>query len=307
MGKMRADYDVLVMGSGLAGLTVALRLPERLRVAVLSKGTLTEGATPYAQGGVSAALDAADSVNAHVADTLEAGAGINNAEVTRLVAEQARSAIEWLIDQEVPFSRITAGDGTEGLHLNREGGHSYRRVVHAEDATGAAISRSLSSIVAERANIDLLEGRYAVDVITGARLGGCDNRCYGAYVFNAYTDQVELLTAPYVVLACGGASKVYLYSTSPYAATGDGIAMGWRAGCRVANLEFNQFHPTCLYHPQERSFLIITHYQRLLSYIVPDHVHVMVNGRIVRSGGKELAEELERTGYEQWEDDGEAA
>ncbi|MFP4147798.1 MAG: L-aspartate oxidase [Halorhodospira sp.] len=256
MAKTSTSYDVLVIGSGLAGLTTALQLPQQLRVAVLSKGTFTEGATPYAQGGVSAALDAADSVDAHVTDTLEAGAGLSDPTVTRFVAERARSAIEWLIEQEVPFSRVAPGEGTEGLHLHREGGHSHRRVVHAEDATGAAISRSLSSIVAERTNIDLLEGRYVVDLITGARLGEATNQCYGAYVLDATSGCVDLLRAPFVVLACGGASKVYLYSTSPYAATGDGIAMAWRAGCRVANLEFNQFHPTCLYHPQERSFLI---------------------------------------------------
>jgi len=256
MAEPRTAYDVLVIGSGLAGLTVALQLPRELRVAVLSKGTLTEGATPYAQGGVSAALDAADSVDAHVADTLEAGAALNDSDITRFVAERARTAIEWLVDQEVPFSRITPGAGTDGLHLHQEGGHSHRRVVHAEDATGAAISRSLSGLVIERDNIDLLEGRYAVDLITGARLGEPEDRCYGAYVFDQASGRVELLNAPYVVLACGGASKVYLYSTSPYAATGDGIAMAWRAGCRVGNLEFNQFHPTCLYHPQERSFLI---------------------------------------------------
>ena len=251
----------MVVGSGLAGLTVALQLPPHLRVAVLSKGTLTEGATPYAQGGVSAALDAADSTEAHVRDTLEAGAGLNDLEVTRLVAERARAAIEWLVDQEVPFSRVgnaalgTQG-GTQGLHLHREGGHSHRRVVHAEDATGAAISRSLSSIVVDRENIDLLEGRYAVDLITGARLGARDNRCHGIYVHDSRSGEVELFATRFVVLACGGASKAYLYSTSPYAATGDGIAMAWRAGCRVADLEFNQFHPTCLYHPEERSFLI---------------------------------------------------
>ncbi|MBK1726471.1 L-aspartate oxidase [Halorhodospira neutriphila] len=257
MPDSQAGYDVLVIGSGLAGLTVALQLPERLRVGVLSKGTLTEGATPYAQGGVSAALDAADSVAAHVHDTLEAGAGLSDPQISELVAERARGAIEWLVEQEVPFSRTGNGEsGTAGLHLHREGGHSHRRVVHAEDATGAAISRSLSSIVAERGNIDLLERRYAVDLITGARLGQAEDRCLGAYVLNAASGRVEAIGAPAVVLACGGASKVYLYSTSPYAATGDGIAMAWRAGCRVANLEFNQFHPTCLYHPEERSFLI---------------------------------------------------
>ena len=256
MPNKRKACDVLIIGSGLAGLTVALQLPERLRVMILSKGTLTDGATPYAQGGVSAAIDAADSVDAHVKDTLEAGAGLSDQHISHLVATRAREAIEWLIDQEVPFSRLHPGAGTTGLHLHREGGHSHRRVVHAEDATGMAISRTLSSIIEQRDNIDLLEGRYAIDLITGFRLGLAQDRCYGAYIFNQATDSVELIHAPCVVLACGGASKVYLYSTSPYAATGDGIAMAWRAGCRVANLEFNQFHPTCLYHPQERSFLI---------------------------------------------------
>ncbi|MBK1735460.1 L-aspartate oxidase [Halorhodospira abdelmalekii] len=256
MTSPQTAYDVLIIGSGLAGLTVALQLPTRLRIAVLSKGAMTDGATPYAQGGVSAALDAADSIDAHVRDTLEASAGLSDPKIARLVATQAREAIEWLLDQEVPFSRSHPGEGTIGLHLHREGGHSHRRVVHAEDATGLAISRTLAERVQERPNIELLEGRYAVDLITGARLGQARDGCYGAYVLNQASGAVELIYAPAVVLACGGASKVYLYSTSPYAATGDGIAMAWRAGCQVANLEFNQFHPTCLYHPQERSFLI---------------------------------------------------
>ncbi|BAU58318.1 L-aspartate oxidase [Halorhodospira halochloris] len=256
MAKQRKAYDVLIIGTGLAGLTVALQLPERLRIGILSKGAMTDGATPYAQGGVSAAIDATDSVDAHVEDTLEAGAGLSDHYISRLVATQAREAIEWLIDKQVPFSRIHPGAGTTGLHLHQEGGHSHRRVVHAEDATGLAISHTLTSIIERRANIELLEGRYAIDLITGSRLGLAQDRCYGAYVYNSATELVELIHSPCAVLACGGASKVYLYSTSPYAATGDGIAMAWRAGCRVANLEFNQFHPTCLYHPQERSFLI---------------------------------------------------
>ena len=250
------SYDVLVVGGGLAGLTAALRLPASYRVAVLAKGESADGATPYAQGGVSAALDTADSVEAHVEDTLSAGAGLSDPATARFIAEGAQDAVEWLLDQDVPFSRTAPGNGTDNLHLHREGGHSHRRVVHTNDATGLAIAQRLHDAVCKRDNIDLLEDRYAIDIITGARLGERVNRCYGAYAFNSRSDQVELLSAPFVVIATGGASMVYLYSTSPYAATGDGIAMAWRAGCRVANLEFNQFHPTCLYHPQDRSFLI---------------------------------------------------
>ncbi len=249
-------YDVLIIGSGAAGLTLALRLPDDLRVAVLSKGPLQEGSSLYAQGGISAVLEETDSVEAHVRDTLDAGAGLSEETTARFVATHARGAIEWLIDAEVPFSKETRADGSEGLHLNQEGGHSHRRIVHAADATGRAIETTLEGRVRASEHIDVFEHALAVDLVTGHRLGHPDNQCYGAYVFDAQAGRVFLAPARRVVLASGGASKVYLYTSNPDGATGDGIAMAWRAGCRVANLEFNQFHPTCLYHPQAKSFLI---------------------------------------------------
>ena len=256
MSSRTETYDVLIIGSGAAGLTLALRLPAHLRIAVLSKGPLTEGSSLYAQGGVSAVLEETDSVEAHVQDTLEAGAGLSDADTARFVAEHARNAIEWLIDADVPFSREARQDGSHGLHLNQEGGHSHRRIVHAADATGRAIETTLEGCVRAADNIDIYENTFAVDLVTGHRLGYGQNRCYGAYVFEAEAGKVILIPARRVVLATGGASKVYLYTSNPDGATGDGIAMAWRAGCRVGNLEFNQFHPTCLYHPQAKSFLI---------------------------------------------------
>ncbi len=249
------EYDVLIIGSGAAGLTLALRLPQHVHVAVLSKGVLAESSSLYAQGGVSAVLEETDSVDAHVTDTLDAGAGLSDEAVARFVAGNARSAIEWLINAEVPFSRERQADGSEALHLHREGGHSHRRIVHAADATGRAIETTLEQRVRDRANVTVLEHHVAVDLITRHKLGRRDNRCQGAYVLDA-TGRVRTLAARRVVLATGGASKVYLYTSNPDGATGDGIAMAWRAGCRVANLEFNQFHPTCLYHPRAKSFLI---------------------------------------------------
>lgn len=256
MSEQRESFDVVVVGTGLAGLTTALRLPRELRIAMISKGALDEGATPYAQGGISAVLDHSDSVDAHVQDTLEAGAGLCAHEVARHVAESGRGAVEWLLDERVPLSRKEEADGTGALHLHREGGHSHRRIAHAEDATGLAVSDRLLANARERSNITFFERHFAVDLITGRRLGDTHDYCAGVYVFDHDQGTVRVLGAPAVVLASGGASKVYLYTTSPYAATGDGIAMAWRAGCPVANLEFNQFHPTCLYHPEERSFLI---------------------------------------------------
>lgn len=250
------SYDVLIIGSGAAGLTLALRLPEHLRIAILSKGPLSEGSSLYAQGGVSAVLDETDSVDAHVRDTLDAGAGLCDEPAVRYIVERARGAIEWLVSTEVPFSRETGPDGRENLHLHREGGHSHRRIVHAADATGRAIETTLEQRVRALENIDLHEHHIAVDLITGRKLGHADNRCCGAYVLDTREGRVRVIGARHVVLATGGASKVYLYTSNPDGATGDGIAMAWRAGARVANMEFNQFHPTCLFHPRAKSFLI---------------------------------------------------
>ncbi|HDZ56103.1 MAG TPA: L-aspartate oxidase [Pseudomonas xinjiangensis] len=252
------EYDVLVIGSGAAGLTLALHLASELRVAVLSKGRLSEGSTYWAQGGVAGVLDDSDTVDAHVQDTLDAGGGLCHEEAVRQIVGNSREAIGWLVDQGVPFTREKREDGseTDDFHLTREGGHSHRRIIHAADATGAAIFNTLLLRAQEHTNIELLEDRVAVDLITSQKLGRAGKRCFGAYIFNRASGRVETFGARFTVLATGGASKVYLYTSNPDSASGDGIAMAWRAGCRVANMEFNQFHPTCLYHPKAKSFLI---------------------------------------------------
>ena len=250
------NFDVLIIGSGGAGLSLALQLPAQLQVAILSKGRLEEGSTLYAQGGISAVTDPEDSFASHIEDTLIAGAGLNKPEAVRFAIESAPQAIQRLIELGVPFTRHTGQGGQQDYHLTREGGHSTRRVLHSADATGRAIEETLLSQARRRANISLFEHHIAVDLITGAKLGRGDNRCLGAYVLNRDLSHVEVFAARAVVLATGGASKVYLYTSNPDTATGDGIAMAWRAGCRVANLEFNQFHPTCLYHPKAKSFLV---------------------------------------------------
>ena len=253
------QHDVLVIGSGAAGLTLALTLPAHLRIAILSKGDLANGSTYWAQGGVAAVLDDADTVESHVTDTLNAGGGLCREDAVRFTVEHSREAIEWLIKQGVPFTREDKRDREEGsfeFHLTREGGHSHRRIIHAADATGAAIFNTLLDQTRKRANIELLEQRVAVDLITERKLGLPGQRCVGAYVLDRNSGEVDTHCARFVVLATGGAAKVYLYTSNPDGASGDGIAMAWRAGCRVGNLEFNQFHPTCLYHPQAKSFLI---------------------------------------------------
>ena len=253
------QHDVLVIGSGGAGLSLALNLPAHLRVAVLSKGPLDGGSTPRAQGGVAAVLDDGDNIESHVHDTLVAGAGLCREDAVRFTVEHSRAAIQWLIDQGVPFTPDAEHqDGERGFafHLTREGGHSHRRIIHAADATGAAIFTTLLDHARRRPNIELLEDRVAVDLITEHKLGGPGRRCLGAYVLNRQSGEVDTYRARFVVLATGGAAKVYLYTSNPDGACGDGIAMAWRAGCRVGNLEFNQFHPTCLYHPQAKNFLI---------------------------------------------------
>ena len=250
------NFDVAIVGSGLAGLSVALHLADHRKVVVISKRALRDGASDWAQGGIAAVLDSADSYDQHVNDTLIAGAGLCDEGATRAIVEQGRAAIEWLIDQGVPFTRDN--DAEMGFHLTREGGHSQRRIIHSADATGHAVQVTLEEQVRRHPNITLLENHYAIDLITSDKVG-VDNgtpHCMGLYVQDVTTGQVQTIAADQTVLATGGAGKVYLYTTNPDTATGDGIAMAWRAGCRVANMEFIQFHPTCLYHPYAKSFLI---------------------------------------------------
>lgn len=250
-------HDVLIIGSGAAGLTLALNLPNHLKIAVLSKDILTEGSTFYAQGGISAVLDKSDSFESHIADTLNSGAGLCIEEVVNNVVKKGPEAIEWLLKAGVAFTREENSiDGSAGLHLTREGGHSNRRVAHAEDASGKAIETTLVSMIKGRDNIDLFEHHIAIDLITARKLQQRDNRCIGAYVLDKPSQKVKTFQSNYTILATGGASKVYLYTSNPDGASGDGIAIGWRAGCRVANMEFMQFHPTCLYHPHAKSNLI---------------------------------------------------
>ncbi|MEN7525992.1 L-aspartate oxidase [Cupriavidus sp. 2SB] len=248
------NFDVAIVGSGLAGLTVALQLADTHKVVILSKRSMTAGASDWAQGGIAAVLDSGDSHAEHTQDTLVAGAGLCDEEATRYIVEHGRDAIQWLIDRGVPFTRDAQAE--LGFHLTREGGHSHRRIIHAADATGHAVVSTLTEQARKHPNITILEDQFAIDLITSAKLGLPGNRCYGLYVLDAATDEVHTITATQTVLAAGGAGKVYLYTTNPDTATGDGIAMAWRAGCRVANMEFIQFHPTCLYHPYAKSFLI---------------------------------------------------
>jgi L-aspartate oxidase len=250
------QYDVVIIGSGAAGLTLALRLPQRARIAVLSKGPIREGNTWYAQGGISAVLDHKDSIESHIADTMDAGAGLCDAETVRFTVEHGPEAVQWLIDLGVPFTRRDEEQHADEFHLTREGGHQHRRIIHAADNTGQAVETSLEGAVRACDNIDLFEQHLAIDLITAERIGRKHNHCLGAYVLDRDKQHVEVFRAKFTVLATGGASKVYLYTSNPDTSTGDGIAMAWRAGCRVANMEFNQFHPTCLYHPQAKSFLI---------------------------------------------------
>lgn len=263
------DYDILVIGSGAAGLTLALKAAAFAKVAVVSKGQLSQGATYYAQGGIAAVLDDEDSIDAHVADTLDAGSGLCHPDVVNFVVANSAECVRWLVEQGVPFTTIAPEDAKDGrgraplqpdnlapLHLTQEGGHSHRRIIHATDATGRAVFETLAYQASKNCNIDLFENRVAIDLITRSKLGLEGDQCIGAYIFSPETSSVDVFKAKFVIIATGGASKAYLFTTNPDGATGDGIAMAWRAGCRVANMEFNQFHPTCLYHPLAKSFLI---------------------------------------------------
>lgn len=249
------QYDVVVIGSGAAGASVALALAGKNSVAIISKGQLQEGSTRYAQGGIAAVLDATDSIDSHCDDTLLAGAGLCHDDAVRFTVEHSREAIQWLIDEGVPFTQES--DEKEGLssyHLTREGGHSSRRIIHAQDATGKAVSNTLLENLRNHESLHTYENHVAIDLIV--ERDHPKPICTGVYLLDCEQQHVITMQAKFVVLATGGASKVYLYTSNPDGASGDGIAMAWRAGCTVANMEFNQFHPTCLYHPQAKSFLV---------------------------------------------------
>ncbi|MEI6893633.1 MAG: L-aspartate oxidase [Colwellia sp.] len=251
------NCDVLIIGSGAAGLTLALHLAKSADVVILSKGPLNEGATFYAQGGIAAVFDINDSVASHVEDTLVAGAGLCDEETVHFTTKNAKASLEWLIKQGVKFDKEQKNEGEERYHLTREGGHSHRRILHAADATGQAIQTTLSDQVKKHSRIRIFERFNAIDLICQPSTKDKQAKhCIGAYIWNRNTEKVESIHAKKIILATGGASKVYQYTSNPDVASGDGIAMAWRAGCRVANMEFNQFHPTCLFHPSAGTFLL---------------------------------------------------
>jgi len=248
------QFDVVIVGSGGAGLSLALSLPEHFNIAVLAKSTLTDASTYFAQGGVAAVLDETDSIQQHIDDTMIAGAQLCEIDAVKRTVKGGRPSVDFLLNHGVKFTL----DEDEQLHLTREGGHSQRRIIHSADATGKAISTTLVQRAQEKKNIHIFENYIAIDLITTHKLGHKQqpNRAVGLYALDENNEKVHTFLAPFTALACGGAMKAYLYTSNPDIATGDGIAMAYRAGCRVANMEFNQFHPTCLYHPQARSFLI---------------------------------------------------
>ena len=251
-----AVHDVVVLGGGAAGLGLALRLAERCSVALVSKCAFPESNTFYAQGGISAVLDEEDSFESHIEDTLGAGAGLCHPEIVREVVAEGPECIAWLVAQGVHFTGNGNSASADHFHLTREGGHSHRRVAHVDDATWRAMMEALLNAARDRAQIEIFESRLAIDLICGNRIGMPSPRCLGVYLLDQESCRVEVLPARFVVLATGGAGKAYLYTSNPDIATGDGVAMAWRAGCRVANMEFVQFHPTCLFHPHAKSFLI---------------------------------------------------
>ena len=240
-----SPYDVVIIGSGAAGLSLALQLSPDYHIALLSKGELNEGCTAYAQGGIAAVMSEEDSIATHIQDTLNTGAGLCDIENVRFIIEKAKSTIQWLVDQGVDFNKENGH-----YHLTQEAGHTHRRVLHKQDTTGLAISNALINQIKQHSNITYFTNHTAIDLIT------YNNHCTGVYVLDNTQHTIKPFQAKYIILATGGASKVYLYTSNPDGSSGDGIAMAWRAGCRVANMEFNQFHPTCLYHPSAKSFLI---------------------------------------------------
>lgn len=251
--NIQHQCDVLIIGSGAAGLSLALKLADHCNVIVLSKSERNEGATRYAQGGIAAVFDAADSIDAHVADTLDAGAGLCDESVVRFTAERGKDCMQWLINFGMPFDTEIDENGESRYHLTREGGHSHRRILHAADATGQAVQQTLNEAASQHPNIHIFERYNAIDLIMDPLNPAL---CIGAYVWSRNNEHVEVINCRFAAMASGGASKVYQYTSNPDVSSGDGIALAWRAGCRVANMEFNQFHPTCLYHPEAGNFLI---------------------------------------------------
>jgi len=246
---------VLIIGSGAAGNSLALQLPQSMSVALISKTQLHEGSTYYAQGGISAVLSKIDSIDQHVEDTMEAGAGLCKEQVVKAVAKDSKKIIEWLLKQGVKFTKNNPGS-SEKLHLTKEGGHTHPRIVHAADKTGIAIQESLIEKLKKKTNIEIYTHHVAVDLVTETINNTSKKKCIGAFILNTNNNVVDTFRAKYIILATGGANKVYLYTSNPDTSSGDGIAMAYRAGCNISNMEFMQFHPTCLYHPKAKSFLI---------------------------------------------------